>query len=168
VRSISASFRQSVESRFQQDVDLVFITINHPLLDPPLRFVSDTIDYSWDGEDWTAFPFDIQLMSDDDSAPRAQLEIQNVDSRIGEGIRSLTTPPRLRIDLLSSADFDLTVRPRMPISVPFVEYTADKLFLINVKIDPMVVTADIVGWDFGQRSWPGIRATKNRLPGVYR
>lgn len=171
MRTISASFRRSVESRFQADANLIFVSISHPLLIEPVRVVSDTKDYFWDGYLWTGFPFDIQLLTDDDQPPRAVIEIQNVDRIIGNTIRPLTSAPRLKIELLHSDDFDLTLDPRMPPGgspTPTVEYSAPNLFLANVKIDAMTVAGDIVGWDFTQRTWPGVRASQNRLPGLFR
>lgn len=168
MRQISASFRQSVENRHQEDADLIFITLSHPQLTEPIRVVSDTVDYTYDGASWTGFPFDIQLLTDDDSAPRAALEIQNVDQKIGPTIMKLRKPMRLKMELLLSSDFDLTVRPRVPIGTPSVEYVASHLYLVNVKIDTFTITGEIVGWDFAQRTWPGVRANEHLLPGLFR
>ena len=168
MRTISASFRQSVESRFQDDANLIFVTLSHPLLSDPVRVVSDTHSYVRSGFTWIGFPFDILLLSDDDNPPKATIEIQNVDRVIGNTIQPLTTPPRLMIELLHSDDFYLTADPRTEIGTAAVEYAAPNLFLANVKIDAMTVAADIIGYDFTQRTWPGIRATQNRLPGLFR
>jgi hypothetical protein len=167
-RTISLSFRRSVESQRQEEANLIFATLSHPLLIEPVRVVSDIKNYVRDGATWTGFPFDIQILSDDDNPPKATIEIQNVDRRIGETIRPLQTPPRLKIELLHSDDFDLSADPRTAIGTPSVEYVADHLFLSNVKIDAMTVSADIVGWDYTQLTWPAPRATQNRLPGLFR
>jgi hypothetical protein len=167
-RSISSGYRLSTHSVFSDDVDLIFLTISHDTLLDPLRVVRDTKDYVYDGETWTGFPFEISILSDTDEAPSATLEIQNVDLIIGETIHNLMTPPRLKLELLSSDDFDLTVDPRVEIGTPSPEYVADKLFLANVRLDALTVSGEIVGWDYVQRTWPGIRATQNRLPGLFR
>lgn len=167
-RTLSASFRQAVESRYSDAVDLVFLTISHPTLAEAIRVVSDTVDYVYDGETWTGFPFDLQLLSDDDQPPQAKLEIQNVDTLIGRTVRALSLPPRLKIELLSSADFDLNADPRTALGTPSVEYTADALFLVDVTMDAMTVSGTIRGWDFLQRVWPGRRATQDRYPGLFR
>jgi len=170
-RNISLSFRRSAESSFADEVDLCFLTLTHPNLLEPVRVVWDSKDFVYAGNTYTGFPFDITILSDDDAPPKAQLTIQNVDSRIGETVRSLLTPPRLKIELLSSADFDLTVDPRTEIdSSPGATavYVADRLFLTNVKVDPMVVSGDIIGWDYLQRVWPGVRARQDLFPGLFR
>src|SRR5262245_59000595 len=134
-RNVTTSFRQHAESSFSGEVDLVFLTLSHPNLYEPIRVVWDAVDFEYGGDMWTWFPFDIHVLTDDEQPPKAQLAIQNVDSRIGETVQSLLTPPRLKIELLSSSDFDITVDPRVPLSAspgPTVIYSADRLFLTNV------------------------------------
>ena len=109
-----------------------------------------------------------QLLTDDESPPTARLQIQNVSPQIGNSIRALLTPPRLKIELLSSADFNLTVMPRTEIGSATVIYSADQLFLINTSVDAMVISGQIVGWDYVQRVWPAERATQANFPGLFR
>src|SRR5262245_10128404 len=167
-RNITTSFRQHAEASFSDEVDLIFLTLSHPNLVEPIRVVWDTVDFLYDDHTWTGFPFDIQILTDDEQPPKAQLTIQNVDSRIGETVQSLLTPPRLKIELLNSADFNLTVEPRIEIGTPTVHYVADRLFLTNVSVDPFFVTGQIQGWDYLQRTWPGVRAQQEIFPGLFR
>jgi hypothetical protein len=171
-RTITTSFRRSAEANFADEVDLVFLTISHETLIEPIRVVWDTKDFVYGGNTFIGFPFDIVLLTDDDKPPTAKLTIQNVDPVIGETIRTLRSPPRLKIELLSSVDFDLTVTPRVPIISPDVSptvvYMADKLFLTNVSVDIMTVSGTIVGWDYLQRVWPGRRASQADFPGLFR
>jgi Concanavalin A-like lectin/glucanases superfamily/Domain of unknown function (DUF1833) len=112
-RNVTSAFRRTAESSFSDEVDLCFLTISHPTLSEPIRVVWDTKDFVYDGNTFTGFPFDLEILSDDEQPPQARLVIQNVDPRIGDTIRALTSPPRLKIELLSSDDFDLTVDPRI-------------------------------------------------------
>lgn len=167
-RSITASFRKEAEAVFSPEADLCFLTISHTQLSDPIRVVWDTKDYIYGGNTFIGFPFDIQILSDDEGPPKAQLAIQNVDSRIGETIRVLQTPPRLKLEMLSTLDFNVNVDPRTAIGTPNVVYSFDKAFLTNCKIDFLTVSADIVGWDYLQRVWPGKRATQALFPGLFR
>jgi hypothetical protein len=170
-RSVPASFRQVAESRFGDEVDLIFITVSHPNILEPIRVVCDTKDFIYGGEKFIGFFInDIQLLTDDDQPPKAQLVIQNVDPIIGETIRVMPNAARLKIELLSSEDFDLTTDPRVEKDSEDTEvvYTADKLFLTNVKVDVLQISAEIVGWDYLQRVWPGQHVTKDLLPGAFR
>lgn len=169
-RSVPLSFRRAAESRFSDDVDLCFLTISHGLLLEPVRVVWDAVDFVYGGQTFTGFPFDITILTDDENPPKAQLSIQNVDQVIGDTIRGLNSPPRVKLELLSSSDFDLTATPRVPNGspAPSVVYAADKLFLVNVKVDVLFVTGDLVGWDYLQRVWPGVRARQDIFPGLFR
>lgn len=169
-RNVTASFRQAAESSFNDEVDLVFLTITHPTLSEPILLNWDTKDFVYGGATFTGFPFDIELLSDDEGPPTARLQIQNIDPRIGDTIRMLTTPPQLKIELLSSADFNLTVDPRVELGspTPTVVYSADRLFLVNVAVDVISISGQIVGWDYVQRVWPGKRATQAYFPGLFR
>ncbi len=167
-RNVTASFRRSVEANFADEVDLCFLTISHPTMYEPIRVVWDTKDFVYSGNTFVGFPFDLQILSDDETPPTARLSIQNVDPRIGDTIRSLTTPPRLKIELMSSADFNLTVDPRVQLVTPTVIYSADKLFLTNVTVDAMFVSGTIQGWNYLQRVWPGQRAMQSSFPGLFR
>ena len=167
-RTYSTTFRKEAEAQFSPEADLVFLTIDHGTLIEPIRVVWDTKDFVYGGNTFTGFPFEITILSDDEQPPKAQLAIQNIDPRIGDTLRTLTTPPRLTIQVLSSLDFNISVDPRTEIGTATVIYSADRLFLINAKVDFLTVTADIVGWDYLQRVWPGVRATQTIFPGLFR
>lgn len=167
-RNITASFRRSAEANFADEVDLVFLTISHSTLGTPIRVVWDTVDYIYGGNTFIGFPFDISILSDDEQPPTAQLQIQNVDPRIGDTIQGLLTPPRLKIELAQSSDFNLTVVPHTEIGSATIIYSADKLYLINVSVDILTITGQIVGWDYQQRVWPAERATQANFPGLFR
>ncbi|MDZ4382798.1 MAG: DUF1833 family protein [Parvibaculum sp.] len=168
-RALSAPFRYSLERQETGEALIVFLTITHPALSEAIRVVSDGVDYVWNGLTYTGFPFEISLISDGDRPPSAQLSVQNVDRRIGEAVRDLASPPRLRIDVLAASDFDESATPRVSATTgePEAEYTAASLFLANVRGDAFL-EAEITGWNYLQEVWPGIRATQNRLPGLYR
>lgn len=111
-RNIEVSFRREIEAGNAKEVNLAFVTISHASLDDPIRVVWDVKDYVWGGLRYIGFPFDMQILSDEEGPPKAQLSIQNIDPRIGDTIRGLPTPPKVSLLLLSSADFDTNNDPR--------------------------------------------------------
>lgn len=170
-RSITLSYRKHAESILTEEVDLCFLTISHPTLSPPIRVVWDTKDFIYNGNTFIGFPFEITILSDDENPPKATLTIQNIDPRITDVLRGMTSPLRLKIELLHSNDFDLTVTPRVALvgsPLPHVAYSADKLFLINIRGDILTLSGEITGWNYLQRVWPGVRATQERFPGLFR
>src|SRR5262245_24544023 len=138
-RQIPEGYRQSISSLFSEDVDLIFVTLYNEFLISPITVVNDTVDFRWGGVDWIGFPFDIMLLTDDDSPPKATVAFQNVDTIIGNTIAGIVGACRMRFQLMCSADFDLEQRPRVPwpSTSPAVIYDARALWLTNCKVDAM-------------------------------
>lgn len=168
-RTVPLSFRNAAESQYNDEVNLAFLTITHPLLSTPIRVVWDSKDFIYNGDTYIGFPFDLILLSDDDNSPpkAAQIQFQNVDSGIGETIRNLGQSPRIEINLLHSSDFDLTVTPRTQIGTPSTIPAGKHLFLSNCKVDVLTITGDVTGYDFTQRVYPGQRAGQQTLPALF-
>jgi len=165
-RIVSTSVRQILESRFSEEVNLIFLTITHSSI-APIYVVSDTKDYIYGGNHFIGFPFDFKMLQDDDSPPRAQISIQNVDQAIGEAIRDLKNAARLKAELLHSSQFDLTADPRTPIGTPVSIPLGNHLYVTNVQGDIATISGDLTGPDYGQTAWPGQRATEELLPGCF-
>lgn len=167
-RAIPLSVRREFEKQESGQVPLIFLTITHPAIEEQIRVVSDVKDYVFGGLTYTGFPFDIVLPSDNEGPPSATLSIQNVDRVIGDTLRRVSDPARLSIVIVSSADFDLTAEPRTEISTAPEIYRYDHGFLVDVDIDVMTVSGTIRGWDYRSELWPGLRATQDMCPGLFR
>lgn len=167
-RAISSSLRRVLLLQESGEAIVCFFTISHPSLAEPVRLASDGVDYEYDGESWIGFPFRCQLLTDDETAPRCQIELQNVDRRIGDALQALTSTVRLQIDIVAASEFDQDADPRTPIGTPPVEYSAAHLRLANVSVDAMMITGDIVSRDYSQDAYPGRLASQDRFPGLYR
>lgn len=168
-RTISASLARALNRQETEEVLIVFLKIEHESLDPPIRICTDTVDYIWQGETYIGFPFDVTILSDTDQPPRARLSVQNVDRRIGKAIRGLTSPARLRLDVIAAQWFNESAEPRVPLGTePVPDYTADKLFLVDVEGTTLTIEGEIASWNYTQETWPGLRGTQDRLPGLFR
>lgn len=167
-RSLSASFRRELEKQTSAEVILLFAEITHASLSDPIRIVSDTKDFSYNGYTWIGFPCDITIPDDTDSWPRAKLEFQNVDPMQCYKLRDMVNPPRVSLTMLTLSSFNTTVVPRTPLSTPPIEWQALHLYLTDVEVDAMMVSGTLRGLDYSQENYPGIRATQNRCPGLYK
>lgn len=167
-RAISGALKRSLLLQVSGAGIIAFLTIEHADLAEPIRVACDGVDYVRDGETFIGFPFKFGLLTDDESPPRAQIEVQNADRTIGDALRGLTSPARLTLELISADEFDQTVKPRVALGTPPIEYSASNLFLVNVSVDAMTITGDVVSWDYTQDSWPARRATQDRFPGLFR
>lgn len=168
MRAIPAAARQSIESEASPDAILGFLTITHPALVEPIRIVSDVLDYVRSGVTWTGMPFGFSPVSDEEGPPAAELTVQNIDRRIGEILRALPDRATIQLEVLSSADFDLSVEPRQEIGTAAVIYGYSRFELVDVSVSPIEVTGRLMLRDPTQEPWPGTSATQSRLPGLFR
>lgn len=167
-RNIPSSLRRVLDLQESGEAIIGFLTISHASLATSIRVAGDGVDYLWLGETWIGFPFKFALLSDGEGAPRTQIEVQNVDRKIGDALRAITSPARVQIDILAASEFDQGADPRAPLGTPLVAYSAKYLFLVNVSVNALAVTGDLVSWDYTQDTWPGRRATQERCPALYR
>jgi hypothetical protein len=169
-RPISQSFRTAVQATNSGEVALLFATISHPDWVNDFRFVSDTVDYVWNGDTYIGAMFDVELITDTDQLPTAKFTFPNVDRSIGELIQTTTSPPTIRLDISLSAYFDLSVTPRLALGgiEPTPEYTAQNLWIADVTVDAIQVSGRIVGIDLTVEGCTRFRCTKDRAPALFR
>lgn len=172
MRTLSVDFRNSLEARETDEIALVFVVITHRNLITPIRAVNDVVDYIYGGQRYYGCPFEIVMLSDDDNPPSAKIRVQNVDQIIGDALLEVPDSPTLSLTILSLSDFGAvatvaTRRTRTEIGTPTVEMTATHLRLDRVTIDAMMVEADIKSYDVVNEPFPAVRATFDRLPGLF-
>lgn len=168
-RTITDAVRSDLQAPSSPHAILGFLTITHPNLVTAIRIVSDPYDFVVDGETFIGCPFDFQLLTDDDAAPTTQIRIQNVDRRIGEAIRTVTDRATLALEARSTADFDLSVVPRVEAGSGGAPIYAFRHFdLIDVTVNAVEVTGTLMLRDYSQMPWPAKSATETRCPGLFR
>lgn len=166
-RTIATSFLNSMQASNSDDIPILFVTLTGSPFGV-LRLNSDNADYIYNGNLFSGVSLDVQIVSDDDQPPRAQIVFMNINRVVSDDVLGLVDSPVVKIELLSSADFNLAANPRTQIGTPTVEYTADLLRLSNVMADALSVTATLISWDFTSEPYPGITGTQRRLPGLFR
>jgi len=149
---------------------LVFLRLYHDAIAEDIRVVSDPKDFILDGETFTGFVFLIELLTDTENMPTAQLAVQNADRRIGEAVLSARGAPRIDIDVIAGSEFDLTADPRTELSAGNSArvYSAKGLYLTEVEADALEVRGRLRSWDYTQETWPATRVTADRFPGLFR
>lgn len=148
-----------------------FLTITHPSLNPPIRVAADYFDYEIAGDLYQMAPFDVQPLTDTEQAASAELRVQNVDRRIGQALEIDMAGTRAIVSAVaySSADFDLSVAPRVPLDagdLPEI-YSFQQFELADVRGDVLELTGRITQIDITQEPCPYIRATQDRFPGLF-
>ena len=167
-RSISAYYIRELLKQQSPEAWLFFLKITHPNMNEPICVVTDAADYEYNGDTYLGFEFEIAVLNDTARGPETRIRVQNVDQRIGNTIRRLIGSPRMSIQLIAASDFDQTVSPRIPITVPEPLWEARNLRLVNVKGDAMELEGRIIYKDYSQEPWPSFRATQGICPGAWK
>lgn len=144
-----------LQARESADAALCLLTVYHPMMET-YRFVRNTEDITSRGDVYTACPFDLDILNDNDQPPRATLTFPNVDRAIGIKLAQLVGPPQITIEVISSAV------PNEPIT------RAARLKLQNVTIDPLTLAGDLLRTDDGTETCGTIRCTPARMPALFR
>jgi hypothetical protein len=160
--------RLTLERENSPDALIAFLTIEHPALADPIRVVSDVMAYVVDGNRFEGIPFGVTALSDNESGPRTQIIVQNLDRRIGEALRRSDIRAKVRLELRSSADFNLSQDPRVEIATTAPIYAFRYFELVNVEGDVGQLVGDVELSDYSVEPWPNVRATQDRLPGLFR
>lgn len=166
-RAVTVSVQNAIELAEAPDALIAFLVIEHPSLADPIRVVSDLFDYVVGGLTYVGMPFGYRLLTDDESAPQTQLRIQNVDRRIGKALLSMRDRAVLTLTIRTSADFNLAADPRTEIASSVI-YGFTRFDLVDVSGDAAEITGRVILRDYSQETWPGIRATQSRCPGLFR
>lgn len=171
MRAIPVLNRKILEQSSAGEAFLAFVTISHPQLAVPHRFVLDGADYVVDGLTYTRSFFEIDLITDTDEPPSAQFRFPNVDRAAITTIQAVANPPRVALDLISTEYFDLTVEPRVVKPATVIEYLyrspSPGLYLTGITADAVQVEGTLRGWDYRVESWPDKRVTQALLPGAF-
>lgn len=172
-RTVPAGVRREIDRQESPEFYLTFLTITHRTLIEPIRVVGDPKSFVLKdagaiARTYLPYSFAIQILSDSEGMPEARLTIQNIDRRIGQAIQNADEPAKLLIEVCAASEFDLTVDPRVEDTTAEKIYTADQLILHGVEANPMQLTGSIRSWDYTQELWPGMHATQDRFPGLFR
>lgn len=171
LRVIPDSVRRELDRQDSSEVMLVFLTVTHAELAAPIRVVSDPRNFILDNNEYIGFEFDIRILNDTENPPFSQLTIQNVDKKISEGILTARNPARINIEVIAGSEFNLDDNPcteKDGVGSAQRTYKAPHLFLTEVEGNALSISGRIVSWDYTQELWPGLLATQDRLPGLFR
>ena len=142
-RSQTQATRQAVFASQTGEAFLCLVTLDHPELAQPVRVSSDAVDTVSRGDTFVALPFAIALPEDSEARPpRSRLKIDNVDRKIVETLRAISSAPSVLIELVRGADPD-TVEASFP------DFT-----LREAGYDVLTVEGDLTLEDFLTEPYP--------------
>jgi hypothetical protein len=157
-RSLSAALKAQLFQPFR-DKDLRFLlTFDHDSFAVPYRFVSgDPREFETlvsNGETFQSFPFELSILSDEESDPSAVIAIQNVDDRIGSTLLELPGDP-----------VSCTLQIVMRDTPDTIEYEAVNMEVVDIAVDALKIQGQIVLRGAATEPCPG-RVLDNALSPV--
>jgi len=155
-RSTSLTFRQAVNARETGEAFIILVEIDSDDLSEPIRVCSDGVNVTSNGNLYVAYPFDITLPDDlEDGAPSCRITIDNVDRALTVGIRSLTSPPTVRIMVVLASDPDT------------LELDFDDFQLVNISYDAFTIEGTITIESYLAEPYPGNSFMPSTTPGLF-
>lgn len=114
----SATFTHELQADSSSDPLLILLTITHADLGAPLRFVANTVDIVSRSNTFTAYGFGFAAPGDGDGgSTAARIIIDNIDRRIVDTIRALTTPPSVLVEIVLGSNPDAVEETFPPFEV---------------------------------------------------
>lgn len=147
--------RAVVLSQHIEDPILIFLTLTHETLDDPIRVVRNRESVVSNGETYLAYPFEIEMPTDDDESPQARITISNVSREISAALERLVTPPSVSIAVALASDPDA------------IERQWDDFELRQVSFDAMRVTGTLSQRQVWADQYPRYRITPKDFPGLF-
>lgn len=155
-RNISAAGLKSMFDGHTSIVWLMLLTITHPDFAAPLLFVNNELDIVSNGDTYIAFPFMLELPSErDDELPEVNLTISNIDGRIMEEIRQISSAPTVTLNIISSNDLDLIEVGPLTFSMNAVDFNA------------LTLTGKLAYEPILDQGYPNTRQLPSNFPGMF-
>ena len=111
VRNISAGAMRELFAEHSGAAMFACLTFDHPTMSAPERVVNNTEDVTYDGQTYTALPFELTLPDDvEDRAPSLEIRIDNVERSLVELLRSVVTDlPSVQLEIVRVQDSTVTL-----------------------------------------------------------
>lgn len=158
-RSLSTALKRQLFKPFRDEDIRPLLTLDHTVFAQPYRFVAgDPREFATltsNGNIYITFPFEITMLSDDDSEPQANLRIQNVDDRLGKTVLGLPNEAL-------SVSLQIVMRD----TPDTVEIEVVNMELVDIEITAIALTGRLVLRGSVTEPCPGRRLT-NRISPVF-
>jgi hypothetical protein len=152
--NLNSTTYATIQATNSEYVELGLLTLYLP--GETLRLVNNTVDVVSRGNTYTRFPFQFELPNDDgETVPKMKLTIQNMDDRIIQGVRELTSPLSMLLEIVSTVDPD------------FVIVSVDHMELKSVGYNSLVIEGTVEVNSILSRAFPSDRYTGVQFPALF-
>ena len=150
------TFRQAAFANETDEVFLVLLTMSHDEFVQDFRFVNNMVDIYSRNMRFIAYAFEITLPDQvEDRPPRASIRVDNVDRRIIEGVRSVSSAIGIKIEVIMAS------APDDP------EITFSGFQLGSVEADAFTVNGELVLDDLTVEPYPAGAFTPAGFAGMF-
>lgn len=105
--TLSAHAVREAMKQHSGEVFLPLLTLTHPSM-ATQRLVNNPVNVTSNGQVYTAFPFKLPMPQDvGDSLPSLNLSISNVDRRLIEALRSISSPIEVTLAIVAASTPDV-------------------------------------------------------------
>ncbi|MBX5239344.1 MULTISPECIES: DUF1833 family protein [unclassified Rhizobium] len=165
-RILSPGFLAGIFSQETDEVPICLLTVTHDDLDEPIyissdpttRLSDDPLVYGTEsrGEQFIFLPFDFTLPDDrSDAPPRVQLTMDNIDRTLVSILRTFTTPPAVKLEIILASDPDV------------VEITMPVLQMSDATMDDHAISVTLVADALVNEPHPAGQFTPGSFPGLF-
>lgn len=166
MRTVSLEFLNAAYSQETDEVIICLLTFYHEDSEEPIYLSSDPTTRISDnpliyatysrGNEYLYLPFEFTLPDDkSDSPPRVQITLDNVNRQLVSLLRSFTSPPTVKLELILASDPD-TVEVELPV-----------LKMSSVQITEKNISAELVADSLINEPFPGRSFTPGAFPGLF-
>lgn len=166
MRTLSLNFREAINAAESGVVPIILLTITHDDLDAPIRLSTDPTELltttprvygtTSRGNEYLFVPMQIALPDEKEgSPPRSAMQISNVNREVVALIRSITTPPQCKMELVLDTDLDA------------VEVESPELNIVDSNTVAGVLTLDLSLNSMQAEQYPVDSFDPSGFPGLF-
>lgn len=153
-RVLSSAGVRALTAQETGEAFLRLVTITHPDFDP-LYVVNNTVNIWSRGHEFLAAGFDIALPDErEDAIPTVELRIENIDRRIMEHVRGLTTTPSVILEVVLASSPDTLEAGPFTFALRGVDY--DALLIVGTLAPEDVLNEPAQQYSFTPDRFPGL------------
>ena len=156
MRTFTAAFKRAMFAPQTGDAVLHLLTITHPSVGVPLRFVNNMVDIVSRGSTYLATAFQLTLPDErEDQIPRVGLSIDNVHQTLVATVRTITTPPLVVLEVVLGSAPDTVETGPFNFTLRNVDYVAASL------------AGELAFEDFINETYPSASFSPGAFPGLF-
>jgi len=140
----------------RSDAWILLARIEHVEMKQDILVARNTVDVIHQSETYLKCSFDVALPTDSDALPQARIMVQNVDREIGRAILGIRDAVEITLTIVRSSDLNTVV------------HTWPKMKLRDVSGDASFIEGVLYVETFDTEPYPGVRASKELAPGLFR